>query len=213
MIEVPIPLRPARAETPRDRGVIDMELGPEGSGGSMAVVPVQVRETTEPASIETEHASAVPDKERLAQAERLTMVARAVAVIATTITSGWLIYLSLMALLESDPPYAPVIFCAMLVFGLLSASRQMLNGPASVHVAAATAIMLCMPLTITMGLPVVDLQKLAKETTVDDKPLALEMAQTLVLLNFSVIGCVFSLPVWFAALRITLLKRLKKKWQ
>ena len=214
-IEIPIPLRPsAHSAIYTDRSIVDMELGPDDA------LPVDI--ATDPAT--TPDATGSPEEtsslvvkaalEKLMKAERSVLISRAVAVIATTVTAGWMMYLGISAMFVSEPPYAAIIFTGFLVYGLLSVSRQMLLGPATVHVAAATAILMCMPLTLLMGLPVVDheaIQTLIKKSEEAGTPMSLTTAHMTILLNFSVIGLVFSLPVWVAAVKITLLQRMKRR--
>jgi hypothetical protein len=213
LIEVPIPLHPVQFSTDsHDPYLLDMEIGPEGAQAA------EVR-PLEPASgpflqpVADSDSHSIPP-ERLARAEGAVLTCRAVAVLATLCSVGWVSYLALSALFLPAPPYPAIVFSGFLVYGLLWSTRQMLAGPANVHVAAALAILLCMPLTIQMGLPVVDdevLKAVVKESETKGQPMTLATARALIFLLFSGMGVLFSLPVWFAAARITLLRRLKGK--
>jgi hypothetical protein len=214
-LDIPIPLRPAAQIGDReDKSIVDMELGPDDALPVDLLTDATVTPGATGSLEETSSLIVKAALEKMIKAEQSVMISRAVAVIATTVTAGWMMYLGISAMFADEPPYAAIIFTGFLVYGLLSVSRQMLLGPASVHVAAATAIVMAMPLTLLMGLPVVSyeaVQNVIKENEARGQPMSLATAHMMILLNFSVIGLVFSLPVWVAAVKITLLRRMKRR--
>ncbi|MFH0939146.1 MAG: hypothetical protein V1899_07695 [Planctomycetota bacterium] len=145
-------------------------------------------------------------------AERSTNVWRSVAIASGICTVAWLSYLTLNLLLTQEPPYLLIGFNVLLIFGLFRSVRQMRTGAYTVFLAAAMAVLLCMPLNLQLGLVMVDdamLEQMRKNMPPNQPQPTAAQLQALLLLIFSGIGFVFSIPIWLAALKVAAFQRLK----
>ena len=150
----------------------------------------------------------------LALAERSTNTWRSVAIICSVCTAAWLSYLTLSLLLAHDPPYLLIVFNVFLVFGLFRSIRQMRTGAYPVFLAAATAVLLCMPLNLQLGLlgeATLEkmLEQMQKNLAPDQPQPTVAQLKAVILLLFSVTGFIFSIPIWLAALKVAAFQRLK----
>ncbi|HEY3321179.1 MAG TPA: hypothetical protein VGP72_11985 [Planctomycetota bacterium] len=150
----------------------------------------------------------------IAEAERSAHTWRVIATLVSGLTIGWLVLLTLQVWAPltnsslASSPWPLMIFDPLLVIGMLWASRQMRRGPAQVFVTAAMTILLCMPLNILLGLPVSDAQ-LEEELVRQNARLAQlspqereNLIRVLMLMLYTFIGAVLSVPVWVAALKV-----------
>ncbi len=134
---------------------------------------------------------------------------RSIAAIVTTCTAGWLLWLTLSALDRPDPPYAMTGFNALMLVGLVWSTRQMKHGPPQVFLAAACAVMLCMPLDMRLGFVdadmIADVQRQNAEYQI---VLSVEQARARLFWVSLIVGFLFSVPVWIAAIKVATLRRL-----
>ncbi len=145
----------------------------------------------------------------IARAYRAASLWRSIATIMTTCTVGWMIWLTLNAISRPDPPYAVVVFNALLLVGLVWSMRQMKQGPPQVFFAAACAVMLCMPLDMQMGF--VDqemINNVQKQNETQNVKLSVDQARAMLFWVSMIIGFIFSVPVWIAAIKVATLQRL-----
>lgn len=146
----------------------------------------------------------------LAGAARAAHTWRVLAMVVTSITAGWLVLLTMMAWRQAPP--ALIVFNLLLALGLLWNTRQMRAGPASVFLAGACAVMLCMPLDTLLGLALVDATLLKQFQSQDPQHYGNLTADDLngafgVL--FTAAGVIFSVPVWIATVKVAALQRFR----
>ncbi|HLX65211.1 MAG TPA: hypothetical protein VKX17_28340 [Planctomycetota bacterium] len=157
----------------------------------------------------------------LAAAGKSDGIWRMVSIFMTMLTAGWLVALTVNNLelafsksLEpglARPPWTVFAFDIPLIFGLFMLMRQMRRGPYHVFLSAAFAIVVCMPLTIALGLPIpVDLELLRKQGDFY-KNFTEEDARNTVMIVTTMIGLLFSAPVWFTALKLFAQSRIRAR--
>jgi hypothetical protein len=147
----------------------------------------------------------------LAQAERSTHIWRTIATVAATVTTGWLVLLTMGMWREASPML--IAFNLLLIVGLIWNTRQMRRGPANVFLAAACAVVLCMPLDLLLGLTVLDadaFNELQKQDPQHYANLTLENVNRVMGFLVTMVGFVISIPVWIAMLKVTYLQRLHR---
>ncbi len=144
---------------------------------------------------------------------------RGVSVVMTMLTSGWLMFLTLDCITLNTSPSFELTFSAawplyffnvLLIGGLLMLIRQMKVGPYHVFLAAAVAIITCMPLDALIGLPLSGSEaKLAEIKSQGDmyKNLTVSDVYWVGIAFYSFAGVLVSIPVWFAALVIGVRER------
>jgi len=141
---------------------------------------------------------------------------RALSVVSCGFTIGWLVLLTLQIWNMSQPNLL-MVFNPLLALGLFLSTRQMQHGPHNVFLTAAFAILLCMPLNFLMGYPILtpemqqevlrqrpDLFKNMSEAQVESVWAALRV---FTVLFHSVIGFLFSIPLWVATVKVAALQR------
>ncbi|MCY3020032.1 MAG: hypothetical protein NTW87_13525 [Planctomycetota bacterium] len=146
----------------------------------------------------------------LAVVERTANAWRVLAVIVTACTVGWLVLLTMMT--WGKAPATLTVFNILLVVGLVWSTRQMRQGPHNVFIAAAFAVAMCMPLDMALGLNLVDDEVLKELQKQDPKNFGTMTAQDLnggIGVLFCVLGFMFAIPVWIAALKVAVAQRLR----
>ncbi len=146
----------------------------------------------------------------LVLAERSTLLWRMLSTLVTTGTAGWLTLLSLESLLGPDPNYLAIGFNASLILGLVWSSRQMRQGHYQVFLAAALAVVLCMPINSLLGIPEVSAQQL-EELHKSNPTLSLtdDQLQQGISGFFTLVGLALSIPVWIATAKVAAVQRLQ----
>lgn len=152
----------------------------------------------------------------LAEAQRSATTWRAIAVLATGLTIGWLVFITARVFIESSELNVLMVFNPLLIIGLVWNSRQMRQGPAHVFFSAALAILLCMPLNFMLGLPTASpemQQQFIKQNQANFKDMKPEdiamMFKITVFFMYLAVDFVFSLPVWIAMMKVRALQRLQ----
>jgi len=148
----------------------------------------------------------------LAMFERNVNVWRSFSIIVTSFTIGWLFYLTLTSSFQSEPPWPAILFNCTLIYGLWRASREMKNGPHMMFIAAAIAMIVCMPINLKLGMLAVtpDMLDALKRSAAPGGPMMTgEQLEAAMLVVFSFAGVVFSVPVWIAALKVAALQRMR----
>lgn len=153
-------------------------------------------------------------------AKRSNSIWRGLSILVTMLTSGWLVLQTLNCLsLQYSPsiepnlaraPWTLYVFNVLLIGGLFTLIRQMKNGPYHVFLAAALAIIACMPLDLALGFPLQGLEKFAEEAKKSSevyKEWTMSDFYSLCAFGFSFMGMLISLPVWFTALKVGLQAR------
>ncbi len=153
-------------------------------------------------------------------AKRSNSIWRGLSVLVTMLTAGWLVLQTLNCVsLQYSPsvepnlaraPWTLYVFNVLLIGGLIMLIRQMKNGPYHVFLAAALAIVACMPLDLSLGFPLQGLEKFAEEAKKSSevyKDWTMQDFYYLCAFGFSFTGMVISLPVWFTALKVGLQAR------
>ena len=153
-------------------------------------------------------------------AKRSNSIWRGLSILVTMLTAGWLVLQTLNCLaLEYSPsvepnlaraPWTLYVFNVLLIGGLMTLTRQMKDGPYHVFLAAALAIVVCMPLDLALGFPMQGVEK-----SVEDVKKMGEMYKDWTTSNsywfgaslFIFTGLAISLPVWFTALKVGLQAR------
>lgn len=147
----------------------------------------------------------------LAVAERSTQVWRAISVIVTGCTVGWLVLLTVNLFFAGTAALPLAFFNMLLIAGLFWSTRQMRHGPHNVFLAAACAVLLCMPLNIAMGLPLVELDaEQLKQMQKQNPQFTEEMLRAVAGMVYSGVGLFFSIPLWIATLKVAGLQRLRQ---
>lgn len=147
----------------------------------------------------------------LTQAERSTHIWRMIATVAATVTTGWLALLTMGMWSDASPML--IAFNLLLIVGLIWNTRQMRQGPANVFLAAACAVVLCMPLDLLLGLTVLDAEtfkELQKQDPQHYANLTLDNVNRVMGFLCTMVGFVVSIPVWIAMLKVTYLQRLRR---
>jgi phage FluMu protein Com len=143
------------------------------------------------------------------EAERSAHTWRVLAMAVTTITAGWLVMLTMMTWHRMPPTLA--VFNLLLAAGLVWNTTQMKRGPASVFLAAAAAVLFCMPIDTILGLALVDEATLRQIKSQDPQQyanLTTEQVNAAFGLMFTFVGLLFSVPVWIATVKVALFQRL-----
>lgn len=153
----------------------------------------------------------------IAEVQRTANTWRALSVITTGLTIGWMSFITINIWNFSDPNLL-MLFNPLLIIGLIWSSRQMKSGPAQVFFSAALAIMLCMPLNVMLGLPFPgpEMQKeIIQQNQAKLKELSPEEIATTMKISgflfFLAVGFVFSIPAWVAMMQVSGLNRLQAK--
>jgi len=153
----------------------------------------------------------------IAEVQRTANTWRALAVIVTGLTIGWMSFITINIWSFAEPNLL-MIFNPLLIIGLIWNSRQMKSGPAQVFFSAALAIMLCMPLNVMLGLPFPgpEMQKeIIQQNQAKLKELSPEEIATTMKISgflfFLAVGFVFSIPAWVAMMQVSGLQRLQAK--
>jgi len=143
-------------------------------------------------------------------AERSAHTWRVLAMVVTTITAGWLVMLTMMTWHKAPPTFA--VFNLLLATGLLWNTTQMRQGPAGVFLAAAAAVLFCMPIDTILGLALVDaeiLKQIQSQNPQQYAELTVENVNAVFGLLFTFVGVVLSVPIWIATLKVAASQRLR----
>jgi hypothetical protein len=148
----------------------------------------------------------------IAMYERTVNVWRSISIIALTFTIGWIVYLSLTAIFSPMPPWPAIIFNAALLYGLYSTSREIKKGPPIIFIMGAVTLILCMPINMSLGMLHIDdemMAELAKRLPPPQHMLTKEHYENGMLMIFSFVGFLFSIPLWITAIKVAALHRLR----
>lgn len=157
---------------------------------------------------------------QLQRIERSDRLWRSLSILATSLTSGWITWLTISYAWDRiDPvasatplqqaPWTLILFNLALMFGMFRLVRAMRTGPASVFTSAAFAIICCMPLNVALGMPVPSIEQ-ARLSNPLFKDYTQENLYEMVMFSTGFVGFLFSLPVWFTALKLAAQARLAR---
>ena len=163
---------------------------------------------------------------QLQRVERSDRLWRSLSILTTSLTSGWITLLTIEYVWDRINPVVSaspaqqaewplILFNLALMFGLFRLVRAMRTGPASVFTSAAFAIVCCMPLNVALGMPIPPVAEVLKDNPMLKinpmlKDFSQENLSDMYMFFYSFVGFLFSLPVWFTALKFAAQARLAR---